>query len=108
MARYSIKTAVDEACSNIIDHAYGGEQGGDIECTCNMSDDSLKVILRDHGHAFDPSRVPEPDLSSPIENRKMRGLGLFFMRKLMDEIHFDFSDESGNVLTMVKHREKRT
>jgi len=45
----------------------------------------------DHGHACDPSRVPEPDLSSPIENRKMRGLGLFFMRKLMED-SFDFSE----------------
>jgi serine/threonine-protein kinase RsbW len=106
MSRYSIKTAVDEACSNIIDHAYGGEGRGDIECTCKTVDDVIKVILRDHGRSFNPENVPEPDLSTPIESRKERGLGLYFMRKLMDEIHFDFSDKSGNVLIMVKHREK--
>jgi serine/threonine-protein kinase RsbW len=108
MARYSIKTAVDEACSNIIDHAYRGEGRGDIECTCKTIDDAIKVILRDHGRSFNPAMVPEPDLCSPIESRKERGLGLYFMRKLMDEIHFEFSDETGNVLTMVKHREKQT
>jgi serine/threonine-protein kinase RsbW len=108
MARYSIKTAVDEACSNIIDHAYGGEGDGDIECTCKTIDDSIKVILRDHGQSFDPAMVPEPDLFSPIEIRKEHGLGLYFMRKLMDEVHFEFSDKTGNVLTMVKHREKNT
>jgi serine/threonine-protein kinase RsbW len=108
MARYGIKTAVDEACSNIIDHAYGGEGRGDIECTCKTIDDEIKVILRDHGRSFDPETVPEPDLSSQIENRKERGLGLYFMRKLMDEIHFEFSDKNGNVLTMIKYREKNT
>jgi serine/threonine-protein kinase RsbW len=106
MARYSIKTAVDEACSNIIDHAYGGEGRGDIECTCNPIDDEIKIILKDHGRSFDPETIPEPDLSSPIEDRKERGLGLYFMHKLMDEIHFDFSEKTGNVLTMVKHRER--
>ena len=106
MTRYSIKTAVDEACSNIIDHAYGGEGRGNIECTCRSTDDEIEIILKDHGRSFDPESIPTPDLSSPIEDRKERGLGLYFMRRLMDEIHFEFTDRNGNVLTMIKHRER--
>ena len=106
IARYSIQTAVDEACSNIIDHAYGGEGLGNIECSCKVNKSQIEIKLRDNGRAFDPGMVIAPDLTSPIEERKERGLGLYFMRKLMDEIHFDFSKESENTLTMIKHKEK--
>ncbi len=105
VARYSIQTAVDEACSNIIDHAYGGEDLGDIECMCKVDPTHIEIKLTDHGHAFDPGMVIAPDLTSPIDFRKERGLGLYFMRKMMDEIHFDFSSESENILTMVKYKE---
>jgi serine/threonine-protein kinase RsbW len=103
---YSIQTAVDEACSNIIDHAYGGEGLGNIECTCNVTDARIEIFLKDQGRSFDPVTIIDPDLSSPIEERKERGLGLYFMRKLMDEIHFDFSKTSGNTLKMVKYKDK--
>jgi anti-sigma regulatory factor (Ser/Thr protein kinase) len=63
------------------------------------------VALRDYGHPFDPSRVPEPDINAGLEERKAGGLGLYLIRKLMDEVHFEFTPDSGNVLTMVKHKE---
>jgi len=105
-AVYAVQTAVDEACANIIEHAYGGEGRGDIECTCHINNDGLTVILRDHGRPFDPASVPEPDLQSSLEDRREGGLGLYFIRQLMDEVRFEFSPEAGNVLTMVKHKEK--
>ncbi len=101
-AVYAVQTAVDEACSNIIEHAYGGEGRGTIECTCRINDDGLTVILRDHGRPFDPTSVPEPHLHASLEDRDRGCLGLYFMRRLMDEIHFEFTPDSGNVLTMVK------
>jgi serine/threonine-protein kinase RsbW len=97
--------AVDEACTNIIEHAYGGEGRGDIECTCQIDSDGLTVRLCDHGRPFDPSSVPEPDINAGLEERREGGLGLFLIRKLMDEVHFEFTPESGNVLTMVKWKE---
>ncbi|HEC36082.1 MAG TPA: ATP-binding protein [Anaerolineae bacterium] len=104
-AVYGVRMAVDEACSNIIEHAYGGEGRGDIECTCVIAGDGLTVTLRDHGRPFDPASVPEPDLYTCLENRKVGGLGVYFIRQLMDEVHFEFTSDSGNVLTMVRHRE---
>lgn len=101
-----VETAVDEACSNIIEHAYGGEGIGDIEITYQINAKCLTIILRDFGKPFDPSKIPEPQLTAPLEKRKSHGLGLFFIRKMMDEVHFDFSNETGNVLTMVKRKEK--
>jgi len=101
-AAYAVQMAVDEACTNIIEYAYGGEGRGDIECTCRISDDRLTVILHDYGRSFDPASVPEPDLDACLEDRKVGGLGLYFMRRLMDKVHFEFTPDSGNVLTMVK------
>ena len=107
-AIYAVQIAVDEACSNIIEYAYGGEGRGDIECTCRINDGGLAVILRDHGRPFDPTSVPEPDLHASLEDRNGGGLGLYFMRQLMDKVHFEFTQDSGNVLTMVKRKETRS
>lgn len=106
-AIYEVELAVDEACSNIIEHAYGGESRGDIDCTCRADQKGLTVILRDQGRAFDPADIPEPDVCAPLQERDAGGLGLYFMFRLMDEVSFEFETGSGNVLTMVKYREDR-
>jgi serine/threonine-protein kinase RsbW len=101
---YAIQTAVDEACANIIDHAYGGEDKGQIEIKVNEVKDGLRIVIYDKGEPFDPDEVPEPDITSPLEIRKERGLGIFFMRKLMDKVIFEFSQSKGNTLTLVKYK----
>jgi len=103
-AVYAVQMAVDEACTNIIEHAYGGEGRGDIEITCRISADKLTVILHDYGRPFDPTGVLSPDLEESLEERNAHGLGLYFMRRLMDEVEFEFRPDSGNVLTMVKYK----
>lgn len=103
-ASYAIQLAVDEACSNIIEHAYGGEGLGEIECTVQQQADGLMVTLCDRGQPFDPDRVPPPDLSAPLEELKARGLGLYWMRKLVDEVHFQFRADATNVLTLFKRK----
>lgn len=102
-AVYSIEMAVDEACSNIIEHAYGGEGKGEIRCKCSVSDNSLTIELYDQGRSFDLSSVPPPNLSDNLEEREAHGLGLYFIRQWMDEVRFA-SRGVDNVLTMVKHR----
>ena len=103
----AVELAVDEACSNIIEHAYGLDKGGEIECTCTAANDCLTVILRDHGKPFNLSSVTEPDLSSGLEKRSLGGLGVHLMRQLMDEVRFEALGEAGNLLTMVKHKGRK-
>jgi serine/threonine-protein kinase RsbW len=101
-AAYEVETAIDEACSNIIEHAYGGEDLGTIECSYLVSKDHLTIVLRDHGKPFDPSKIPTPDLKRSLGSRKTHGLGLYIMRQWMDRVEFDTTKET-NILTMIKY-----
>lgn len=107
----AVELSVDEAFSNIIEHAYGGESDEMIECSYIDESDQLKIVLKDCGKPFDPIHVPEPDLDASLEKRKVGGLGLYFMSKLMDELHFTFDKspdgkKNCNILTMVKYKER--
>jgi len=99
---YSIQLAADEASSNIIEHAYAGVNDGKIEIECNVFDGGIKIVMHDRGKSFNPSSVPEPNVKADLSERKIGGLGMYLMRKLMDEVTYESSAENGNVLTMVK------
>jgi serine/threonine-protein kinase RsbW len=104
---YAVQLAVDEACSNIIEHACNGECDQEIEITCTTSAEHLTIMIRDHGESFDPASVPVPDLDAGIENRPVGGLGIFLMRQSMDEITYERLGENGNLLTLVKYRQRK-
>ena len=102
---YNIQLATDEAASNIIEHAYEGVNDGLLELFCGMQGDAIRIVLVDHGEPFDPSVVPTPDLKADLSERKIGGLGIFLMRKLMDEVHYDSRPEqNSNTLTMIKRK----
>jgi len=106
-AIYAVETAVDEACSNIIEHGYQGQETGEIRCTTLTDAKGLTIILEARGRPFDPSSVPDPQLDVTLDERQAHGLGLFFMRQLMDEVTFSTRGPV-NVLTMLKHKEHKT
>lgn len=103
-ACYAVELAVDEACSNIIDHAYGAEGLGDIEITSLIDEQGLTIIMRDFGKPFDPSKVRKPRLKVPLNQVDSSGLGVFLMHRMMDEVNYEFTRSNGNILTMVKYR----
>ncbi len=98
---YKIETAVDEACSNIIEHAYGQENLGDIEISVIINPEKLTITLTDFGKPFDPKYVKEPNLSSNLSDRDNHGLGIYMMKQWMDVVEFD-SENDRNVLTLIK------
>ena len=107
-AIYHVQLAIDEAFANIVQHACADDGGSEVECTCRIDDQGLTVIFRDQGTPFDPTSVPEPDLTCDLFDRQEGGLGIYFMNKVMDRVSFEFSSDLGNVLTMVKLREAAT
>jgi serine/threonine-protein kinase RsbW len=101
---YNIQLATDEAASNIIEHAYENQPDGVLELSCGMRGDVITIILIDHGESFDPSEIPLPDLKADLSDRKIGGLGIFLMRKLMDEVHYEPRFDKSNILTMTKRK----
>ncbi len=80
---YNVQLAVHEACTNIIDHAYGSSEGRiNITLMLDWQPARLTVELIDTGKPFDPANVPPPDLDQP----HVRGYGLYLMKQLMDEV----------------------
>lgn len=98
---FAVQMAVDEACTNVIEHAYACAPG-DIHLTCQVKPGECVITICDHGRPFDPETVPPPDLDSDLEDRRIGGLGLYFMRELMDEVHFSFDPDTGNQVVMIK------
>jgi serine/threonine-protein kinase RsbW len=100
---FHCQLAVDEACTNIIEHGYGGEDRGQIEAVCETSDGHLTITLADNGAPFDPTTVPEPGPYRVLDDASVGGHGLYFMRRVMDTVEFHCGDD-GNVLVMTKRK----
>jgi serine/threonine-protein kinase RsbW len=100
---YAVQLAVDEASTNIMEHGYGRECPNRIDITCEILEDGLKVVIYDDAEPFNPESVPEPEINVSLEELKSRGLGIFLMRKMMDEVQYESSPDKGNTLTMIKH-----
>lgn len=100
-ATFEVQMAVDEACANVIEHGYGEEDKGEITLCCKCAKGDFVVTIRDNARPFEPDAVPSPDLKCSLAERCNGGLGLFFIRQLMDEVCFYFEAE-GNELTMIK------
>jgi anti-sigma regulatory factor (Ser/Thr protein kinase) len=101
---YNIQLAADEAASNIIEHAYEGVKNGVLDVACGVKAEVITIIMIDYGESFDPSVVPMPDLKADLSERKIGGLGIYLMRKLMDEVHYETRRDGSNVLTMSKRK----
>ena len=101
----AFKLAIDEAGTNVMRHAYrdvGGE--GFITIRAIVKTNSLTICLIDQGKYFDPKHVKDPDLQRYVDIGKKGGLGIFIMRRLMDEIDYRKTEE-GNELRLTKNRD---
>jgi serine/threonine-protein kinase RsbW len=101
---YSIQLAADEAATNVIEHAYQGNPNGEIEIHCGIRNETITVVLLDHGKPFDPSTVQQPNLKVDIAERQVGGLGIYLMRTLMDDVRYETGEGRGNRLTLTKHK----
>ena len=98
-----IQVAVDEACANVVDHAYLGPEPGEMEVSCYRYDREFFIVrVRDWGQGFDPAKVDQPQVDAPLEERSLGGLGLFLVQAVMDWVQFSFDPDRGNELLMVK------
>jgi len=100
----NITLAVDEACSNIIKHAYGGSTNQPIHVKCVLSEDRLEVILRDFGRKADESEIK----SRELDDVRPGGFGVHLIKSVMDIVRYDNSYEQGNQLQLVKYVRRKS
>lgn len=98
---FDLMLAVDESVTNIIIHGYSSEPGP-VTVEMWREGDAVLIRLRDRAPLFDPTRVPGPDLSVPLEERDLGGLGIFLVRRLMDEVTYRVTPDGANELTLRK------
>ncbi len=98
---YQLNLVLTEATTNAIRHANSDDPKDTVGIKITLKDDELRIRVIDHGQGFDLESVPLPDLEQPQEG----GLGIFFIRTLMDSVSYT-RHEDGNVLEIVKSLKK--
>lgn len=98
-----IMLAVDEACTNIIKHAYKHSPDGNIHISIKFENTKLIVSITDEGAHFDPNSVPEPDLREYYKQKRIGGLGMYLMKKMMDEVKYYSINENKNRVVLIKY-----
>ena len=98
-----ITLAVDEACSNIIKHAYGGPTDKPIEVTCHVHADRVEFVIRDYGKKSNIRKIK----SRQLDDVRPGGLGVHLIKTAMDEVQYDNSLDVGNQLKLIKYINQR-
>jgi serine/threonine-protein kinase RsbW len=99
---WDIQIAVEEACTNIIQHAYAMRPDKPISVGCRLRNREFIVRIRDFGAGFVPESISQPTLGAHLAERRSNGLGMFLMKKLMTRLKYKSDDGRGNELTLVK------
>ena len=95
---FDIELTLEEALVNIINYAYEGKQG-EIGVVCKAGNRSFSIEITDAGKAFDMTFLPPPDLSADVADRKIGGLGIYFIKKLANQVTSRREGEK-NILVM--------
>lgn len=100
-----IELAAEEALVNVIRYAYP-EKTGDLEIRCqDEGDGALTMEFEDSGVEFDPTSLPDPDLKLSISEREIGGLGVFLIRKMVNEVRHRREGDR-NILTFVVRKRR--
>jgi len=101
-AAFAVRLATDEACQNAVEHGCRQAEDEEVTVACEIEASDLVITIRDRGIPFDPAKVRPPRLDAPLEERNGGGLGIYFMRQMMDEVRFDRNADGVNSVTMIK------
>jgi serine/threonine-protein kinase RsbW len=100
-ALYALNLALDEVVTNVVRHGFDDPAGQELLAEVTVHDNELTTVVSDPGRAFNPLDVAPPDLTAPLAERSLGGLGVHLIRSLMDSVEYR-RDNGKNVLTMRK------
>ena len=96
-----INLALDEIFTNIVSYGFPDSDDHLIKINLLIEGKELNITVEDDGMPFNPLEIPEPDLNVPLEERKTGGLGIYFVRKMVDELRYE-RRQGKNVLFLKK------
>jgi anti-sigma regulatory factor (Ser/Thr protein kinase) len=86
--RRSLHVALDELLSNAMVHGFAGREGGEVTVEAELRADRVCVTVTDDGRPFDPFGMAAPDTALPAAERRIGGLGIHVVRRIMDEVSY--------------------
>ncbi len=92
-----IKQAVDEACANVIEHAYRNDPEHELDLMLRIDDRQITIRIRDSGIPFDERSYKEPDVRALTKRGKAGGLGVHIMRRLMDDVQYRIKGDTNEI-----------
>jgi serine/threonine-protein kinase RsbW len=102
-----IELAMDEACTNVIEHAYQNDENQNIDVAIKIDYQKFTIVVTDKGKSFKPNDIELPDMESYLAELRVGGLGIYLMKKLMDEVEFRSNEKGKNEVRMVKYLMKK-
>ncbi len=99
---YQVNLVLDEVVSNVIRHGYRDRQQHEILVDLLLRNGELTIRVEDDGIQFSPLQVPPPDITKPINERPVGGLGIYMVRQIMDSL--DYRRENGKNSLVMKKR----
>lgn len=102
----NLELAVDEACANVIEHAYRHDISHEVIVRVVFDDESVRISVIDTGKGFDPTKVTPASIDSLVTERKSGGLGIRLIKTLMDEVRYEIMPGQMNELHMTKKLRK--
>jgi serine/threonine-protein kinase RsbW len=101
-----LELAVDEACANVIEHAYGHDITKEVDVRAVFDENEVRISVIDSGHGFDPAKVDEETVEQLVAKRKSGGLGFRLIKTLMDDVSYEIVPGQKNELHMTKRIRK--
>ena len=98
---FNMNLVLEEAVTNVVMYSYPKGESGSVDLVAKCNGESVTFVLSDAGKPFDPTMVPETDVTLPAEERRIGGLGIFLIKQIMDTVEYR-RNEGRNVLVMSK------
>lgn len=98
---FNLNLVLEEAISNIILYAYPKEENQTLTVVAKTQDNNLIFVITDSGKEFDPTQIPDADITLSAEEREIGGLGIFLIRQIMNKVEYQRIDNK-NILTLSK------
>ncbi|MGH2567530.1 MAG: ATP-binding protein [Bacteroidota bacterium] len=98
-----IVLAVDEACTNIIKHAYQFDPNKEISVSIRLNKGALEILIEDEGKSFNPLAIKPPNLKQHLQQYRRGGLGVYLIKTLMDEVEYNLTPGKKNIVRLTKY-----